>query len=152
MTLHLRAGRALRNVPAHHGVDLRRAAAKNDTTAPSSAGAPSSPEHEPWEIPVLQTVACEEKGITEVADALDRHFAWLEASGERSRRRRARLTARVRAETDRSLRRHVWHDLGGQRILDEAGDALERGDQSPYEVAARIVDAVAVGSARGAQG
>jgi len=151
MTLHLRAGRAMRNVPAHHGVDLRLAAAKAEAKAPAPE-ATTSPEPEAWEIPVLQTVAHEGKGIAELADTLDRHFAWLAASGERSRRRRGRLTARARAETDRSLRRRVWQDLGGQRILDQAGDALERGEQSPYEVAARIVDAVLDGSGRHAQG
>jgi LAO/AO transport system kinase len=151
MTLHLRAGRAMRNVPAHHGVDLRRAAAKADAESKSKDAA-SSTETEPWDIPVLQTVAHEEKGITELAETLDRHFAWLTASGERDRRRRTRLMARVRAETDRSLRRRVWQELGGQRILDAAGDALVSGEQSPYEVAARIVDAVMDGSGRGAQG
>jgi LAO/AO transport system kinase len=74
MMLHLRLGQALRNVPAHHGVDPKRA---------GSRAKPAEPlKEEGWQIPVLQTVAHEGGGVTELAEALDRHRAWLGASGE----------------------------------------------------------------------
>src|SRR5690606_28108314 len=113
MMLHLRLGETLRNVPAHHGVDMKRAAqriggatrrarsgekggpgpgpgpgpgaadmhrtstgaASHDsepgTHAPASErpgpgpGPGPGPQSPPWEIPVLQTIADQEKGIAE---------------------------------------------------------------------------------------
>lgn len=129
--LHLRLGKALRNVPAHHGVDHRRI----------RAGKAKSPEPEPstdWEIPVLQTVAETGKGVDALMDALDRHRAWLQDSGERRRRQRSRLAQRVRDEVDRRLRRGAWIDQGGEAILAGALEALETGRTTPYDVAARI--------------
>jgi LAO/AO transport system kinase len=128
--LHLRMGKALRNVPAHHGVDLKRPG--------KSAAAPPVSEDGKWEIPVLQTIAETGKGVPELADALDRHRAWLEASGELGRRRRARLAERVREEVDRRLRRRVWVEQGGEASLEAALQDLETGRTTPYEVADRI--------------
>jgi LAO/AO transport system kinase len=130
IALHLRAGRMLSGVPAHHGVDLSRPAAP----APANAPRPAA-----WEPPVLLTVAETGRGIAELAAALDRHAIWLERSGERSRRRRRRLAERVRQEVDRALRERVWTERGAEGILESAAQALEHGDASPYEVAARIV-------------
>jgi LAO/AO transport system kinase len=130
IALHLRAGRMLSGVPAHHGVDLSRPAAP----APANAPRPAA-----WEPPVLLTVAETGRGIAELAAALDRHAIWLERSGERSRRRRRRLAERVRQEVDRALRERVWTERGAEGILESEVEALEHGDASPWEVAARIV-------------
>jgi GTPase len=136
MMLHLRAGRALRGVPAHHGVDLARIA--RDRAGPAAA-----PEPEPadeWDVPVLQTVASEGRGVAELAEALERHFDWLERTGERTTRRRRRLAGRVREVVDRAVRQIVWEERGGRRVLEENADGLGTGAVSPYDVAARIVD------------
>lgn len=138
--LHLRAGQALRNIPAHHGVDLSR------------VGAVSRPEPEPsaspaaWESPVLQTVAETGDGLPELADALERHADWLAASGEGSRRRRRRLADRVRQEVDRLVRQRLWTE-DVEDLLRAASRALESGAASPYEIAARIVERAFAGPA-----
>jgi LAO/AO transport system kinase len=132
IALHLRAGRMSGGVPAHHGVDLSRPA------PPASANA-TAPSPGAWEPPVLLTVAETGRGIAELADALDRHAVWLERSGERSRRRRRRLAERVRQEVDRALHERVWTERGAEGILESEVEALEHGDASPWEVAARIV-------------
>ena len=149
MMLHLRAGRALHNVPAHHGVDLnrvrRRAAsaerADGDRPAASVADGDTGGAGQPeaWAIPVLQTVAANGQGVDALVEALDRHHAWLEASGELGRRRRRRLAERVREVVDRGLRQRAWTEAGGAAILEESLPALEAGTITPYEVAERIV-------------
>jgi len=187
--LNLRTGRYLRNLPAHHGVDLSRmgrsaerrvrgvdpdatgrradvSAARSpagpvdgDRAAggqPGTAAGPepqpgapaemgsagaSQPAAEPWNPPVLLTVASEGKGVDEVIDAVSRHRAWLEASGELIRRRRARLAERVRGVVARELNRITWTEKAGAEILDASLDALESGEVTPYEVAVRIVRA-----------
>ncbi|HUF50950.1 MAG TPA: methylmalonyl Co-A mutase-associated GTPase MeaB [Longimicrobiales bacterium] len=170
MMLHFRTGKALRNVPAHHGVDLKRlrgraAAATGPAPAPGlsttrAAGAATpaanSPDAsnsdadatavggtvpDPWEIPVLKTIADTGDGVVELAETLDRHRTWLAASGELSRRRRQRLSDRVREEVARSLLRTVWEEQGGATALNRSLPALEAGDTTPYQVAAQIVRA-----------
>ncbi|MBI4545513.1 MAG: methylmalonyl Co-A mutase-associated GTPase MeaB [Gemmatimonadetes bacterium] len=125
LMLRLRVGQALRNVPAHHGVDSdsrRRAPAR-------------------WEIPVLQTVAETGHGVPRLVEVLDEHREWLAGSGELARRRQVRLTERVRAAVDRRLQQLAWDEKEGRRLLEEALPALEAGAESPYEVAVRIVRA-----------
>ncbi len=133
LMLHLRLGPTLRNVPAHHGVDLKRSSRKS---ASASASAPPG-----WEPPVLQTVAETGQGVAELVETLDRHRAWLRDSGELSRRRRARMTERVREAVERRLHNSIWQHAGGQALLDEAVPALESGLETPYTVADRIVRA-----------
>ena len=152
MMLHLRAGRVMHKLPAHHGVDLdrvRRRAAPGERPAgdrPAAAGATEdggAGQPEAWTIPVLQTVAATGQGVDALVEALDRHHAWLEASGELGRRRRRRLAERVREAVDRGLRQRAWTEAGGAAILEESLPALEAGTITPYEVAERIVRAAA---------
>jgi LAO/AO transport system kinase len=134
MMLHFRTGRALRNVPAHHGVDLKRV--RGNTSREESR--PDDPQH--WEIPVLKTVAETGEGVGVLAETLEKHRGWLAASGELSRRRRQRLSERVREEVARTLLKTTW-EQGGAAALDAALPALEAGHVTPYEVAAQIVRA-----------
>src|SRR2546429_1733808 len=58
-----------------------------------------------WEPPVLATVASRGEGIAQLAAVLDRHYAYLEASGRLAERRRRRLAARTRAALARAVQR-----------------------------------------------
>jgi LAO/AO transport system kinase len=140
MVLHLRTGQTMRNVPAHHGVDLKRVRRRNAAPAGGAAQEPEelSPE---WSIPVLQTVAANGQGVPAVAEALDRHRAWLQRTGELARRRETRLAERVREVVARNVNRHVWIERDGAGILRQAMPEIVAGTLTPYEVAARIVGA-----------
>ncbi|HEX6133667.1 MAG TPA: methylmalonyl Co-A mutase-associated GTPase MeaB [Longimicrobiales bacterium] len=142
MMLHFRSGQALRNVPAHHGVDMKRvrprgaaapAAAAGQEAVAGEAAAPA------WEIPVLKTTAETGAGVIELAETLERHRGWLLESGELSRRRRQRLAERVREEVARSVQRSVWIERGGAEALHRALPDLEAGRITPYDVAALIL-------------
>ena len=132
MMLHLRLGKTLKNVPAHHGVDL-----KNIKKAKAEVIDDGS-----WAIPVLQTVAETAKGIVELADTLGRHRAWLEGSGELAGRRRGRLRERVKEAVERQLQGIVWREKGGDGILEAAMGDMESGKTTPYDVAGRILKAL----------
>jgi LAO/AO transport system kinase len=141
MTLHLRLGHTMRSIPAHHGVDLKRAKRgqpKPATEGPVGTAAPAGPD---WEIPVLQTVAETGTGIDKLVEVLDLHRDWLRNSGELSRRRRLRLAERVREAVERRMRERIWQEGSGQQLLKEALDRLESGEETPYSVADRIVRA-----------
>jgi LAO/AO transport system kinase len=150
MMLHLRSGPALRspghlgaNVPAHHGVDLKRVRTRAAAGAESSDAAPEGTQESApavWEIPVMKTVAETGTGVPDLADALDRHRAWLQESGDLSRRRRSRLAERVREEVARRMQRTIWQEGGGAETLEHALDDIEAGRLTPYDVAASVID------------
>lgn len=137
--IHLRAGSALRDVPAHHGVDLSRMVRRE------RAEAPAEPDGA-WTIPVLRTVAQNGEGVPELLDVVDRHRAWLQASGELEERRRARARTRVRDVVDRELRRLAWASTSSGAVLEEGLDRIVHGEATPYSVARAILAGIVVGS------
>jgi GTPase len=137
--LGIRRGNAFRHVAPHHGRANRQ--------PPASADSPASGQAV-WEPPVLSTVASKGEGIGELAAALDRHRAFLEATGRLDARRRERLAARTRAVVDRSLRQWIWDDSPAEEMLARELDEMAAGRRSPYDVAAGILDFVKGGVAR----
>jgi LAO/AO transport system kinase len=135
VALHLRAGRALSDVPAHHGVDLSRLVKKTDQVAPEPIA--EGPE---WEIPVLKTVAQTGEGVPELLAAIDEHGAFLRESGELRARRRARAAVRVREVADRELRGILWGRESVGALLEQGLDRIRDGEATPYSVASSILD------------
>ncbi len=139
LMLGLRNGKTLKNVPAHHGVDLGRAMTKaeqlamNPGRAAREAAKMAGPDE--WTPPVLRTVGVKGEGIDELIGALNRHFAYLEASGVLRERRRDRLRERVVDVVHERVRSRLWRDAGTNRWLDEQLPALEAGATNPFDVA-----------------
>jgi len=128
LAIHLRTGEALKDVPAHHGVQLE-----------PQPGTVAVEDPDRWEIPVLKTVAHAGEGVEALLDAVDEHRTHLEASGELVRRRRARAAARVRRVVERHLGRLAWSKEGAGPILDRGLDAVGSGEETPYSVAEAVV-------------
>lgn len=142
LMLGLRAGATTNNMPAHHGVDLRDMAradrdAMRDAMNPARAARVAAQAEHPdvWTPPVLRSVAAQNEGVAEVADALERHFRYLAASGELRQRRRARLRERVMEVVEQQVRRRLWQDAETLAWLDAQLDALEAGTLVPFAVA-----------------
>jgi LAO/AO transport system kinase len=131
-SIHLRAGHALKDVPAHHGVDLGRVMKKERT---EEAPTPEAG----WVTPVLKTVAQTGEGVDELVDAVSRHRSWLHESGEIDARRRARARVRVRDVVHRELRRAAWGAAASGTRLEEGLDRIRDGDATPYSVAEGIL-------------
>src|ERR1051325_1645781 len=107
--LGIRRGNAFRHVAPHHAAPSP-ADGRVGGRAERGAGPSAHPSVRPsaeWEPPVLATVASRGDGIAELAAALDRHYAYLEASGRLVERRRRRLAARTRALPERAGQRRV---------------------------------------------
>jgi LAO/AO transport system kinase len=128
--LGMRAGATMRNVPAHHGVDLSRS-----NLAKQARAAAQADDAERWTPPVLRTVAAKAEGIEELMDALDRHFRYLERSGTLRDRRRARLRERVVEVVEDKSRRRLWGDAATNAWLEERLPALESGAETPFGIA-----------------
>jgi LAO/AO transport system kinase len=142
LMLGLRTG-AAQHAPAHHGVDLSNVVdrdavrqAMNPARAARAAASVDAPSS--WTPPVLRTIAAQGDGIADVVDALDRHFRYLEASGELRLRRRQRLRERVMEVVEQQLRERLWRDPDTTGWLESQLPALEAGHVAPFAVADRL--------------
>jgi LAO/AO transport system kinase len=136
--LGIRRGNAFRHVTPHHRSDRVRSASDRPTVRPSDT----------WEPPVLGTVASTGEGVDALVAALDRHYAYLETSGQLAERRRRRLAARTRAVLERGVRRWLVEATRAEELLQQRLDDVADGRRSPYDVAAEILDQVKTGVAR----
>jgi LAO/AO transport system kinase len=128
--LGMRGGATMKNVPAHHGIDLSRGNLLRQVRE-----AARTDDAEQWTPPVLKTVAARDEGIAELAAALDRHFHYLERSGALRVRRRTRLRERVVEVAEDRMRRRLWSDPETIAWLDARLPALESGEATPFAVA-----------------
>lgn len=128
--LGLRGGHAMKDVPAHHGVDFRSV-----RTARASAAPPVTDGVEHWSQPVLRAVGTTGDGLPEMLAALDAHYEYLERSGQLTVRRRARLRERVKDVVFQRLGRRLWTDVGTNAWIDAQVADLAAGRTTPYAVA-----------------
>ncbi|WP_224389806.1 methylmalonyl Co-A mutase-associated GTPase MeaB [Pseudonocardia sp. ICBG1293] len=94
---------------------------------------------EPWEPPVLSTVASRAEGIGAVADALDEHLAWAEKSGERERRRRARARREIEGIGMEQVRARMERVRGGD-ALDSLTERVLGGELDPWAAADELLE------------
>lgn len=137
--LGIRRGNAFRHVSAHHRPD-------SGGGGKASKSVPKEVSGSTWEPPVLATVATHGDGIPELAEALERHRAYLESSGRLQQGRRERLAARTRAVVNRGLRQWIWDESGAEQTLAQGLDDMAAGRRSPYDVAGEILDQVKSGA------
>lgn len=135
LMLGMRAGKGLQNAPAHHGVDLGRIGNPGRAAREAAKGE----QDEAWIPPVLRTVAAKGEGIAELVDAFDRHFRYLERSGELTRRRRTRWREQILEVAEQRLRRRVWGDAGVQAFIEAALPAVEAGSRTPFGIADELL-------------
>ena len=147
--LGLRRGNAFRHITPHHRPTASdsRIVGRSDGKAVQS-DYPTIRPSDQWVPPVLAAVAVNGEGVAELAEALDRHRASLEATGRLEARRRERLAERTRAVVNRTLRHWLWADTPAEALLAQALDGMAAGHRSPYDVAAEILDHVKSGATR----
>src|SRR5689334_18015225 len=143
LMLGLRGGNTLKNVPAHHGVDLRRPLTRDEKLAMNpgrAAREAAQKDSVTWTPPVLPTVASKGEGISALVEAIDRHFGYLERSGALRERRRARLRARVVEVVEGKVRQRLWSDDATNSWLDHRLAELEAGQTNPFAVADELLE------------
>ncbi|MEP6763393.1 MAG: methylmalonyl Co-A mutase-associated GTPase MeaB [Gemmatimonadaceae bacterium] len=143
LMLGLRAGAHLKNVPAHHGIDLSqmtdRDAMRNAMNpARAARNAAQIESSDSWTPPVLRTIAAKNEGIEELISALDRHFRYLVNSGDLRERRRRRLRERVMEIVEQQLKQRLWNDAETLAWIDAQLPALESGDVAPFTIADQL--------------
>jgi LAO/AO transport system kinase len=134
LMLGLRKGVSFGNMPAHHGIDLKRV-----NPARVAREAAASPNPTEWTPPVLSAVATRGEGITDIVAALDRHFAYLEQSGTLRSRRRERMRERVMDVVEQKVSDRLWKDPHTRAWLEEQLPSVEEGTATPFAVADQLL-------------
>jgi GTPase len=93
-----------------------------------------------WKPPIVSTTATVGEGIADLVTALDAHRSWLEKSGERDRRRRARAREEVAAIALATLRGRMG-GLPGDARIDGLAARVAAGELDPYSAADELVAA-----------
>ncbi|MCR4341071.1 MAG: methylmalonyl Co-A mutase-associated GTPase MeaB [Gemmatimonadaceae bacterium] len=151
LMLGLRSGATMKNMPAHHGVDMKainparaaRQAAKAQLANAAVSQQPitnSQQQSASWTPPVLSTIATRAEGVGELLSAIDAHFAYLEESGGLRDRRRRRLRDRVVDVVEQRVRSRLWTDSATQRWLDGRVEEMESGSATPFTVADELLE------------
>jgi LAO/AO transport system kinase len=135
LMLGLRMGHAFRSIPAHHGVELR-----STNPARMARKAATEDEADRWTPPVLPTVGVKGEGIHDLIGAIDRHFAYLERSGELRTRRRQRLRERVVEVVEDRVRARLWRDDATNAWIEDKLPDLESGALTPFAAADALLE------------
>jgi LAO/AO transport system kinase len=91
-------------------------------------------DQESWKPPIVQTVAQTGQGVDEVVAKIDAHRAWMESSGELTRRRVRRARDEIEAIAVTALRAR-WGDVHTRTELDELAEQVVAGTSDPYTAA-----------------
>jgi LAO/AO transport system kinase len=88
-----------------------------------------------WKPPIVTTVATSGEGVDELVRQLDRHWSWLESSGERERRRLARARDEVTALVFGMMRDRL-------DVPDELAARVADGRLDPHEAADELLASI----------
>ncbi len=92
-----------------------------------------------WTRPVVSTVAVRGEGIDDLVAALDAHRVWLDDTGARAVRRRARAAAEIAAIALEQVRARIG-DVRGAGALPGLADRVMAGELDPYRAADALLD------------
>jgi len=112
---------------SHHGV-----------TMATDSGRQTADSIPAWRPPVLQTIALEGQGISQVQEAIARHQTYLIESGEAQKRRRARIASELEAIVHEKLLRR-WLASLSQANLSEMVERIAARELDPYTAAERLL-------------
>ena len=90
-----------------------------------------------WKPVIVSTVASENRGITDLVDAIDRFWASQMETGRADQRRVAR--ARREVESIALAKVRAEFQLNGEAGLEDLAKAVSRGELDPYAAAERVV-------------
>jgi LAO/AO transport system kinase len=113
-----------------------------DITARQLAAFLNLSRDEGWQVPVLQTVALKGEGVVELADAIDRHRAFLETSGRLEEARRHRARRHLLALAQEELLARVLASAEADGRVERLVEAIARRQVDPHTAAERLIEGV----------
>jgi LAO/AO transport system kinase len=120
----------------HHGMGV-----DTDVDMPDKRDdAAAAPE--PWETPVLETVATTGEGVDEFLDTLQAHADWLAETGQIDAKRRQRTAEEIRTLLREDAGELVEGELAAHGGVDALTDRVLDGKTDPYSIANEVLDPV----------
>jgi GTPase len=117
------------------GGRLRSGAGAPPDQAQGKAPEPAPPSDE-WEPPILKVIAARDQGLDPVMEAIVRHREFLERTGQRAERERARARMQFLALLRNRLLQSALDRLEAEKgRLDEVALAIARREADPYALA-----------------
>jgi LAO/AO transport system kinase len=98
----------------------------------------SSPESKRWNPPVLPTIATEEKGISELANAISEHQLFIQGNGDWLKSDRKRLETWLEQLFQNELRLH-WRNASTHENYADLIDQLVSRKISPYQAVKKLI-------------
>ena len=124
---------AVRGQAGDHDARHRRL---RTTNVPADASPPGPAGPREWEPPILKTVASRDEGVQAVLGAVEQHHCFLDETGQRSVRERARAKMQFVALLRERLLREALGRLERERgRLEEVAAAIVRHEADPYALA-----------------
>jgi len=110
----------------HHGMGVEA-----DVDMPGD----DEPEHEPWETPVLETVATTGEGVDAFLSTLAEHADWLADTGQLAAKRRMRTAEEIRTLLRNDAASIVEAEIAERGGVEEMAERVLAGDTDPYTIA-----------------
>lgn len=99
-----------------------------------------------WDTPIVRAVATEGKGVLDLADAIERHRAWLRTRGEFDERMRRSRDAEFWDTVRQQLRERAEAALAANPELQTMQKKLWAGEIDPYSAADRLLSSMGQGT------
>jgi LAO/AO transport system kinase len=99
-----------------------------------------NPDKTAWRPPVLKTIALASEGVSQVADAIEQHAAYLTNNSLRAKKERARFDDGLRELLQRELLERALRKLPPSRWEELLGQITQR-QRDPYSIADEILEA-----------
>jgi LAO/AO transport system kinase len=94
-----------------------------------------------WRPPIVKTVAARAEGVDDVLAAIGKHWTWMQAHGELSRRRQARAASEIEAIALATVRSR-FAEVHGSAALDAAAARVVAGSTDPFTAAEELVSSL----------
>ncbi len=92
-----------------------------------------------WMPNIIKSVAIENKGITEIAEEIERHRNYLIENNKFLKRREERTKVRIKSIVEEKIREELWSGTG-EKSLNSSIDKVVLGNLSPYHIAEEIIE------------
>jgi LAO/AO transport system kinase len=96
-------------------------------------------EHGDWMPPIVKTIASRSQGIVELDAAIEKHFAYLSASGELDRRNRERVRIRIETMLKEKFMERLIGGAMPRAEYDQLIDDVLRKRNNPHDAAVDVL-------------
>lgn len=120
-------------------LDLGRSLSPRGKKAARGASAPHPPPDElEWQVPVCKTIATQNEGIEVVVEAVEKHRAYIQESGEKKRHERERVDVGLRGMVSRELSNRFFA-LVDEKVWEVLITRILQRDLDPYSAVVMLL-------------